>query len=102
MRAHWYILDGHTPVASDPTAWAIWFEANQDTRVVRQEKVNGAAISTVFLGIDHSYGDGPPILFETMIFGGEHNDYQDRCSTWKQAEAMHETACALARGNPSN
>lgn len=25
-------------------------------------------ISTVFLGIDHSFGQGPPLVFETMVF----------------------------------
>lgn len=25
-------------------------------------------LSTVFLGIDHSFGGGEPVLFETMIF----------------------------------
>jgi hypothetical protein len=27
-------------------------------------------VSTVFLGLDHNFGmNGPPILFETMVFG---------------------------------
>lgn len=31
--------------------------------------VNGVFVSTVFLGIDHSFlNDGPPVLFETMTF----------------------------------
>ena len=31
---------------------------------------NGASVSTVFLGIDHNFSiDGPPLLFETMVFG---------------------------------
>ena len=28
-------------------------------------------ISTVFIGIDHQFADGPPRLFETMIFLGD-------------------------------
>lgn len=33
-------------------------------------------VSTVWLGINHNYGDGPPLIFETMVFvqedmGGE-------------------------------
>lgn len=48
-------------------------------------------VSTVFLGLDHRfYGQGPPILFETMIFGGwTFSDYQQRYSTWGQAESGH-------------
>lgn len=40
--------------------------------------------------------DGPPIVFETMIFGGANDEYQERCSTWEEAEAMHKRACKLA------
>ena len=29
-----------------------------------------ATISTVYLGLDHSFGNGPPLFFETMIFCG--------------------------------
>ena len=55
-------------------------------------------ISTVFLGIDHRhFGDGPPLLFETMIFGGTLDHFQNRCSTWDEAEAMHAEAVELVR-----
>jgi hypothetical protein len=56
-------------------------------------------ISTVFLGIDHQFlSDGPPILFETMIFGGKFDsgEYQTRCSTWAEAEIMHQKAVSVA------
>jgi hypothetical protein len=26
-------------------------------------------VSTIWLGIDHNFGSGPPIIFETMVFG---------------------------------
>ena len=56
-------------------------------------------VSTFFLGLDHAFGGGPPLLFETMIFGmpERSEEYQERCSTWEQAEAMHERAVAHAR-----
>jgi hypothetical protein len=54
-------------------------------------------ISTVFLGLDHSFREsGPPILFETMIFGDDEDDYQRRCATWEEAEAMHARAVEIA------
>jgi hypothetical protein len=44
----------------------------------------------VFLGIDHQLSpSGPPLLFETMVFGGEHDSYQERYSTRKQAVQGH-------------
>ena len=42
--------------------------------------------STVFLGLDHQLTeDGPPLLFETMVFGGPLSGETDRCSTWELA-----------------
>ena len=32
-------------------------------------------VSTVWLGLDHNYlGDGPPLIFETMVFRGKGRD----------------------------
>jgi hypothetical protein len=38
------------------------------------------SVSTVFLGIDHGFrcDRGLPVLWETMIFGGPHDGYQNR------------------------
>lgn len=91
-----YVLDaaGNPVAVSDLVSWSQWFET-ADRHVARSEK-DGVRVSTVFLSIDHSFGYGPPMLYETMIFGGEHDEYQDRCSTREQAERMHQKACALA------
>ena len=122
-----YILDGKTPVEEpDLIKWGKWFEEHDNRRVAvtyipesiilgwisgllallgrlcrrpRKQRDCEIMISTVFLGIDHRFGDeGEPILFETMIFGGEHDEYQIRCSTWEQAEANHEIAVRKVRG----
>jgi hypothetical protein len=54
-------------------------------------------VSTVFLGLDHNFGFGrKPLLFETMIFGGKHDQYQERYSTYKEAEKGHAVALELA------
>ena len=91
-----YILDGHKAVRADTMTWAKWYETAE--RHVAQEVRGDVRVSTVFLGLDHAWGSGPPMIFETMIFGGEHDQYQERCSTWTQAEDMHKTACKLAFG----
>jgi len=93
MMRH-YILQDKKIVPVDLMTWAKWFETAD--RTVGSSIINGAKISTVFLGIDHSFDGGPPILWETMIFGGDHNQYQDRCSgNWEQAEAMHMKAVGM-------
>lgn len=54
-------------------------------------------VSTVYLGIDHSFtGDGPPLIYETMIFGGELHEEQARYSTREQALEGHAVACRRA------
>lgn len=91
-----YILDGHTPVpVASILEWGQWFE--KANRVVAKDKVNGVEVSTVFLGLDHQWGDGPPLLFETMIFGGPHDEDQWRYSTWDEAVTGHVAALKLAR-----
>jgi hypothetical protein len=93
-----YILEGKTPKKVDLTTWAKWFEAGDDNRRVASTMKDGVHVSTVFLGLDHSIPavNSEPVLYETMIFGGRHSDYQERCSTWEQAEAMHKRACDKA------
>lgn len=58
-------------------------------------------ISTVWLGIDHNFGleDPRPVIFETMIFGGEHNDWQDRYCTEDEARQGHLRAVELVVGH---
>ncbi len=90
-----YILDGKNVVeCNDLMEWASWYQTAE--RRVAKTEGNDVRVSTVFLGIDHSFGDGPPELFETMIFGGEHDDDQRRYSTWDEAEKGHLEACILA------
>jgi len=93
-----YILNGHEAVpCEDLMEWARWFESPEKCRVA--ETVRGKIrVSTVFLGLNRSFGDGPPLLFETMIFDGDQKQYQDRYSTWAEAEDGHKKACALAFG----
>jgi len=97
-----WILDGHKPVLEpNIIRQELWFRKGD--RVVKQEWVfmpdvwywswyrrKRFWVSTVFLSIDHSMGSGPPLLFETMVFLNGGDVFQDRCTTWEQAETMHE------------
>jgi hypothetical protein len=109
LREGWpqyYILSDHTPVAVDIWAWSAAFEQRfvslknssvDPFRVARTEINDTCYVSTVFTGLDHNWGRGDPLLFETMIFGGPLDDYQRRYSTWNQAERGHDEAVAEAR-----
>lgn len=89
-----YILDGKRAVPCDDIfQWAQWFETTD--RIVKQVSVNGAKVSTVFLGLDHNFSrSGPPLVFETMVFGGPMDQEQQRYSTWEEAEAGHDEMVA--------
>lgn len=73
--------------------------ANDDNkRVAYDEAADGVDVSTVWLGLNHRFGDGPPLIFETMIFGGDHDQEQWRYSTEAEALAGHARAVELASG----
>lgn len=99
MLTDCFVLKGHEPVrCRDVVAWALWFET-ADRRVA--ETACGAyRVSTVFLGLNHQFGKGPPLLFETMVFEGERPlSMQRRYSTWDEAEKGHGTVVEFVRLN---
>jgi hypothetical protein len=71
-----YILDeaGHVMPCPDLMEWARWMETCQHR--VALDQVGDYRISTIFLGLDHSFNPDPmsdpltymPVLWETMVF----------------------------------
>jgi len=92
-----YILDdnGNPVPEPDTIRWAKWFENNG--RHIGCDNIGDIRISTVFLGIDHSFDDGPPVLWETMIFGGKHDQYQERYRSREDAIAGHARSVFMVR-----
>jgi hypothetical protein len=91
----YYILEGKVTIPIDDIiTWAKQYETSN--RIVAQSEIAGIHISTVFFGLNRNFsGEGEPILFETMIFGGKYNGYTGRYSTWDEAEEGHRKACEL-------
>jgi hypothetical protein len=91
MSTDKYILDdnGNPQPEPDLMKWAMWFETAN--RRVAETVIGKTRVSTVFLGLDHSFSSPSPVLWETMVFGGTLDQEQNRCSGSKeQAEAMHQ------------
>jgi hypothetical protein len=93
----WYILDeNNKPIRSTIVDCGEWLEENPERKAVKQENVNDDIhVSTVFLGLDHAMPwekDKTPILWETMIFGGEYDQYQYRYSSYQDALEGHQKA----------
>lgn len=91
-----YKLVGRQVLPCELMEWAAEFD-NKNNRIIARDEINNGkvSVSTVFLGYNHQWAGGPPILFETMIFGGEHADRQWRCSTYAEAEKQHKKALEM-------
>jgi hypothetical protein len=88
-----YILQDRLAVPCDDIVdWGKWMGTAD--RHVAQDSIGDVSISTVFLGIDHQYGTGEPMLFETMIFGGPQDQWCRRYSNWGDAEQGHKEITA--------
>jgi len=93
MSKYYLLNDDKTCSRTDMMTWARNFET-EDRRVALNYH-NGVKVSTVFLGMDHQWGNGPPLLFETMVFGGEHDGMMDRYTTWDEAVEGHLRICGV-------
>jgi hypothetical protein len=59
--------------------------------------IDDSSISTVWLGLNHNWRGNPPLIFETMVFGGPLNGQQWRYSSEAQALAGHDQVVAEVR-----
>lgn len=104
-----YIFDQETKTVRethDTKEWAQYFEIAN--RRVGYDEVNDYIISTVFLGLDHGFGQGEPLLFETMIFdkkqpvkgmnGSYESVYMMRYTNYDEAFATHQHMVERLRG----
>jgi hypothetical protein len=97
VKNKYYILDENRkplPV-NDVTEWARQFEKTD--RVIRKSVIGKFTVSTVFLGLDHSFYGGPPLLYESMVFNSS-DDFMRRYATEKEAVEGHEQICEMIQG----
>jgi ABC-type phosphate transport system permease subunit len=80
-----------------------WFKLNQDGeyRRIKQDLVGTYNVSTVWLGLDHSFTGGILEIFETIIFSLERIPlglatvvFMERYATEEEAIKGHEAAIA--------
>lgn len=65
MRDGYYDRDGNRITQRE---WASHLDDMKYKRVAETTLPDGRWISTVWLGLDHNFMDGPPLIFETMVF----------------------------------
>lgn len=99
--ADYYALNADKSVSpiDNTLDWAKAYEDREGRRVGLTE-LDGARVSTVFLGLNHAFDPlGPPMIFETMVFPPDSSSdvFCERYSTYAKAEAGHVRAVALVK-----
>ena len=89
MSGQWILRDGKPVPATDLMEWAKWYETANQERRVAETLIGDMRVSTVFLALDHSFGEGAPILWETLVFGGPLDGEMERYAFREDAEAGH-------------
>ena len=98
LKALFVLENGEPKPVSDVAEWGQWFAANAQARHVGDDQIGEARVSTVFLALDHRhFGDGAPILWETMVFDGPLDGEMDRYSNLEAAIEGHAAMCARVR-----
>lgn len=96
-RSLYYVLDKNgVPRAVNAAEWGKFFNDIGNRRVALY-KVGRVEVSTVFLGVDHGFGGGPPVLFETLISGGKHDGEITRYCTIEAARKGHDEAVKMVK-----
>jgi hypothetical protein len=78
-RPKHYHRDGK-PIVDSPEGvpaweqWALMFEDTKGRTVGNSRTLYGERLSTVWLGLDHNFGNGRPLIFETMLFAPDDNE----------------------------
>lgn len=94
-REMWYDREGR-PI--DMLMYAV-LRGDPEYFRVAEDLVGHFSVSTVWLGLDHNYmGQGPPLIFETMVFGTDPRlpwweEWQQRYATREGAEKGHKEVC---------
>lgn len=100
MSRH-YLERGGQAVPVTLLEWAEWFEHRKpgESWQIAKDEFDGWTVSTVFIGLDHSMGEGPPLIYETLANGPNENEHGNRYSTRQQAIAGHaEIIAAIKAG----
>ena len=93
----YYVLDdNNVPILEDADKFVKWIIEPKNRRIA-ETKVGAKIVSTVFLGIDHGFDGGPPVLFETIVFGGEGSSYMQRYCTYEGALEGHDETVNLVK-----
>ncbi len=99
------LVNGKPKLEPDLIKWAKWYEVSDEERIVGKTSINDVEVSTVFLGLDHGFGNNRVILYESMVFGGvldgEENRYSTLVEAWKGHRALVKKVKEIETGRVS-
>lgn len=85
-EGHHYGRDGE-PISM--RSWCRIREFAKETIRVAEDRVGPYWISTVWIGLDHGFGQTAPLIFETMVFNRETDESDLDCRRYStEAEAL--------------
>lgn len=99
-RPMWYDFDGKA-ISKFNATHSPKFN-NFSNRIVKQDKINGFFISTVYIGLDLNLAGTIPKIYETMIFDQRNSEQELTCNwtsrheTREEALSAHEFLCLSA------
>lgn len=109
---HAYILKNGKITKTSWLEASIWWGLNRKLCKIDSTQVGEAKVSTVFIPLDHNFNnffeswqgepegvDRRPILFETLVFGGDHDGEMDRYASLGEAKQGHWRMVDLVKGN---
>ena len=70
------------PISMDE--WAT--RLSQEKRIAETTLPDGKLVSTVWLGLNHRFGEGPPLIFETMVFASKEDFADLECERYTTEE----------------
>ena len=97
MRQFWYGINGQ-PISLHEANELLASSANRTVACTMIATDKGQiTVSTVHLVLDHRFGSGPPILWETLVFEGPTDSDMTRYHSLDEAIAGHAAAVTLCR-----
>lgn len=88
----YFVLDRQNKVqlAADFDDWMSWVRKNHDRMEVALTVYPHCHIRTMFLGVEATGEDRvPPVVFETVIIGGQYDGRAVPAAEWEQAKHNH-------------
>lgn len=93
----YYIMQNMRPRRAQFFEYAAWYETHD--RTIDRTRIGDVSVSTVFRGIDHGDGYGPPLIFETRVSGHALDGETRWYATLGEAKQGHHDVVAAVRAS---